>query len=94
MASSAEGAKVIRLKTGIRLETLVGSDENCCSSLSHSMHDTTNDCGSVCPSNVRVSVDLGYVFFPPMPPHVLCGLRGLPSWASQECNRLLRLGRP
>ena len=23
-----------------------------------------------------------------------CGLRGPPSWAWQECNRLLRLGRP
>jgi len=23
-----------------------------------------------------------------------CGLRGLPSWAWQKCNRLLRLGRP
>jgi len=23
-----------------------------------------------------------------------CGLRGSPSWAWQECNRLLRLGRP
>ena len=34
------------------------------------------------------------VFFSPMPPHVLCGLRGPPSWARQECNRLLRLGRP
>jgi hypothetical protein len=45
MASSAEGAKVIRLKTGIRLETLVGSDENCCSShlsLAQAMHDTIN----------------------------------------------------
>jgi len=31
---------------------------------------------------------------PPMPPHVLCGLRGPPSWARQEYNRLLRLGRP
>ena len=31
---------------------------------------------------------------PPMSPHVLCGLRGPPSWAWQECNRLLRLGRP
>ena len=29
-----------------------------------------------------------------MPPHVLCRLRGPPSWAWQECNRLLRLGRP
>ena len=29
-----------------------------------------------------------------MPPHVLCGLRGPPSWAWQQCNRLLRLGRP
>ena len=29
-----------------------------------------------------------------MPPHVVCGLRGPPSWAWQECNRLLRLGRP
>ena len=24
----------------------------------------------------------------------LDGLRGLPSWAWQKCNRLLRLGRP
>ena len=31
---------------------------------------------------------------PPIPPHVLCGLRGPPSWAWQACNRLLRLGRP
>jgi hypothetical protein len=29
-----------------------------------------------------------------MPPHVLCGLRRPPSWAWQECNRLLRLGHP
>jgi hypothetical protein len=34
------------------------------------------------------------MFPPSMPPHVLCGLRGPPSWAWQECNRLLRLGRP
>ena len=27
-------------------------------------------------------------------PHVLDGLRGLPSWGWQKCNRLLRLGRP
>ena len=27
-------------------------------------------------------------------PHVLDGLRGLPSLAWQKCNRLLRLGRP
>ena len=33
-------------------------------------------------------------FFPPVPPLVLCGLRGPPSWAWQECNRLRRLGRP
>ena len=33
-------------------------------------------------------------FFGSMPPLVLCGLRGPPSWAWQECNRLLRLGRP
>ena len=33
-------------------------------------------------------------YFSPMPPHVLCGLRGPPSWAWQECNRRLRLGRP
>ena len=31
---------------------------------------------------------------PPMPPHVFCGLPGPPTWAWQECNRLLRLGRP
>ena len=35
-----------------------------------------------------------FSFFFPMPPHVLCGLRDPPSWAWQECNRLLRLGRP
>ena len=40
-----------------------------------------------------------YMFFflsplPPMPPHVLCGLCGPPSSAWQECNWLLRLGRP
>jgi len=29
-------------------------------------------------------------FFFSMPPHVLYGLRGLPSWAWQKCNRLLR----
>ena len=33
-------------------------------------------------------------FCGPMPPHVLCGHRGPPSWAWQDCNRLLRLGRP
>ena len=27
-------------------------------------------------------------------PHVICGLRSPPSWAWQECNRLLRFGRP
>ena len=32
------------------------------------------------------------LFFFPMPPHVLCGLRSPPSWAWQEW--LLRLGRP
>ena len=35
-----------------------------------------------------------YLFPPPVPPHILCGLRGPPSWAWQERNRLLRLGRP
>ena len=29
-----------------------------------------------------------------MPPHVLCGLRGPPSWAWQQCNKLLSLGGP
>ena len=33
-------------------------------------------------------------FFLPMPPHVFCGLRGTTTWSWQECNRLLRLGRP
>ena len=35
-------------------------------------------------------------FFPPlpMPPRPFSGLRGPPSWAWQECNGLLRLGRP
>ena len=30
----------------------------------------------------------------PPRPHVLCGLRGPPYWAWQECNRLLRSARP
>jgi len=34
------------------------------------------------------------IFFLSNAPHVLDGLRGLPSWAWQKCNRLLRLGRP
>jgi len=33
-------------------------------------------------------------FFLSNAPHVLYGLRGLPSWAWQKCNRLLRLGHP
>ena len=36
----------------------------------------------------------GRIFFCPLPPHVLCGHRGPPSWSWQEWNRLLRLGRP
>jgi len=36
-----------------------------------------------------------YIYiFPSNAPHVLYGLRGLPSWAWQKCNRLLRLERP
>ena len=35
-----------------------------------------------------------YFFSRPMPPHILCGLRGPPSWAWQEYSRQLRLGRP
>jgi len=27
-----------------------------------------------------------FFVFNPMPPHVLYGLRGLPSWAWQKCN--------
>ena len=34
-----------------------------------------------------------YIYFF-SPPHVLCGLRGPPSWAWQKCNLLLKLGRP
>ena len=34
------------------------------------------------------------LFYFPVPPHVLCGLRGPPSWAWQECKRFLTLGRP
>ena len=48
-------------------------------------------------SSIWLSRKTGYLTLsspPPMPPHVLCGLRGLPSWARQECNRLLKLGRP
>jgi len=37
---------------------------------------------------------LFFTIFFSMPLHVLYGLRGLPSWAWQKCNRLLRLGRP
>ena len=33
-------------------------------------------------------------FFTSNAPHVLYGLRGLPSWAWQKCNRLLTLGHP
>ena len=33
-------------------------------------------------------------FFLSNAPHVLDGLRGLPSWPWQKCNRLLSLGRP
>ena len=36
-----------------------------------------------------------FFFFPPQRHHMsFCGLRGPPSWAWQECNRLLRLRRP
>ena len=35
-----------------------------------------------------------FFFFLSNAPHVRDGLRGLPSWAWQKCNRLLRLGRP
>ena len=35
------------------------------------------------------------IFFSPNAPTTCpCALRGPPSWAWQECNRLLRLGRP
>ena len=35
------------------------------------------------------------IFFFPQCPHMsICGLRGPPSCAWQECNRLLRFGRP
>ena len=46
------------------------------------------------PSTDSLMVFLVLFFFPPMPPTCPCGLRGLPSWAWQKCNRLLRLGRP
>jgi hypothetical protein len=35
-----------------------------------------------------------FSFFFSMPPRVLYGLRGLPSWLWPKCNRLLRLGCP
>jgi len=35
-----------------------------------------------------------YIFFFFDAPTCPCGLRGLPSWAWQKYNRLLRLGRP
>ena len=37
---------------------------------------------------------LGEIFFLSSATTCPCGLRGPPSWAWQECNRLLRLGRP
>jgi hypothetical protein len=46
---------------------------------------------------------IGLHFYPTegkYPPHIPkavtcpCGLRGPPSWAWQQCNRPLRLGRP
>ena len=48
-------------------------------------------CG-VLPQNVRTRIVSNCFFFfnaSTCP----CGLRGSPSWAWQECNRLLRLGR-
>jgi len=44
-------------------------------------------------SGVMFIFSLGF-FFPPNAPLVLDGLRGLPSWGWQKCNRLPRLGRP
>jgi hypothetical protein len=41
-----------------------------------------------------VAVRLNVIYFFPMPPHVPCGLRGLPSRLWPKCNRLLRLGCP
>ena len=35
-----------------------------------------------------------YIFPPSNAPTCPCGLRGLPFWEWQKCNRLLRLGRP
>ena len=34
-----------------------------------------------------------YIYFSPMPPQVICRLRGPPSWAWLECNSLLSLWR-
>ena len=34
-----------------------------------------------------------YIYFSPMPHQVICQLRGPPSWAWLDCNRLLILGR-
>ena len=34
-----------------------------------------------------------YIYLSPMPPQVICRLRGPPSWAWLECNCLLILGR-
>jgi len=38
-------------------------------------------------------LEIIFIFFSNAPT-CRCGLRGLPSWAWQKCNRLLRLGRP
>ena len=44
--------------------------------------------------NKVIELIFDFFLFSPIQPHVFCGLRGPPSWAWQECNQLLRLGRP
>ena len=59
-----------------------------------SWHEQRHLCFTLFSDTVQSFFFLSFFFFFPMPPHVLCGLRGPPSWAWQECNRLLSLGRP
>ena len=47
---------------------------------------------------IQLNSSNSIVYDSPTPPQChhmsFCGLRGPPSWAWQECNRLLMLGRP
>jgi hypothetical protein len=45
-------------------------------------------------STINIVLKPRKYIFPPVPPHVPYGLRGLPSRLWPKCNRILRLGRP